>query len=93
MKRLMMTLTLMCLLPALAVADDDILTTAAANGSFNTLTSLVVAADLDDALQGKGEFTVFAPTDEAFASLPKETYEYAKNLEHYYLTSHSSLHD
>jgi len=54
-------------------AKDDILTTAARNGSFNTLVSLVVAADLDDALQSKGHFTVFAPTDAAFELLPQET--------------------
>lgn len=52
---------------------QDILTTAAANGSFNTLVSLCVAADLDEALQGKGDYTVFAPTDAAFAKLPKAT--------------------
>ena len=54
-------------------AKDDILTTAAKNGSFNTLVNLVVAADLDDTLQSKGHFTVFAPTDEAFENLPKGT--------------------
>jgi transforming growth factor-beta-induced protein len=59
--------------PTWLIAEDNILTTAASNGSFNTLVSLVVAADLDDALQGEGEFTVFAPTDEAFAKLPRET--------------------
>ena len=53
-------------------AAEDILTTAAKDGSFNTLVSLVVAADLDEALQGEGSFTVFAPTDEAFAKLPSD---------------------
>ncbi len=62
-------------MPAVALADDNILSTAASNGSFKTLVNLVVAADLDEALQGDGEFTVFAPTDEAFAKLPAETLE------------------
>ncbi len=59
--------------PAGLRADDDILTTAAGNGSFKTLVSLVVAAGLDEALQGDGHFTVFAPTDAAFEQLPAET--------------------
>ena len=75
MKRLIAIITLCILLPTWANAEDDILTTAAANGSFKTLTNLIVAADLDEALQGKGSFTVFAPTDEAFARLPKGTLE------------------
>ena len=58
-----------------AHAQQDILTTAASNGSFDTLVSLVVAADLDEVLQGEGSFTVFAPTDDAFAMLPAETVE------------------
>ena len=49
----------------------DIVDTAAANGSFNTLVTAVKAADLVDTLKGDGPFTVFAPTDEAFAALPK----------------------
>lgn len=73
MRRFTITLALLLVLPEVVVADDDILTTAAANGSFKTLTSLVVAANLDEALQSKGEFTVFAPTDEAFAALPQAT--------------------
>lgn len=54
-------------------AEEDILTTAAQNGSFTTLTNLVVAADLDEALQSESHFTVFAPTDKAFSALPEET--------------------
>ncbi len=54
-------------------ADKDIVDTAVAAGSFKTLAAALEAADLVDALKGKGPFTVFAPTDEAFAKLPKET--------------------
>lgn len=58
-----------------ARAADDIVDTAAKNGSFNTLVAAVKAAGLVDTLKGKGPFTVFAPTDEAFAKLPKATLE------------------
>lgn len=58
-----------------AKAKKDIVDTAAASGSFTTLVSAVKAADLVDTLKGKGPFTVFAPTDEAFAKLPKGTLE------------------
>lgn len=50
----------------------DIATSA---GSFNTLTAALKAADLVTVLEGKGPFTVFAPTDEAFAALPEGTLE------------------
>ncbi|MEL7498580.1 MAG: fasciclin domain-containing protein [Planctomycetota bacterium] len=63
------------LMPNFVAANDDIVTTAAKNGSFNTLVNLLVAAELDDDLRGKGHFTVFAPTDEAFKHLPKATIE------------------
>jgi uncharacterized surface protein with fasciclin (FAS1) repeats len=53
----------------------DIVDTAVSAGSFSTLVSAVKAADLVDTLKGKGPFTVFAPTDEAFAKLPKGTLE------------------
>lgn len=53
----------------------DILKTAASAGHFKTLLSLLIATDLDDALKGNGPFTVFAPTDDAFAKLPKGTVE------------------
>lgn len=53
-------------------AQADIVDTAAAAGSFNTLVSAVKAADLVDTLKGDGPFTVFAPTDAAFAKLPTE---------------------
>jgi uncharacterized surface protein with fasciclin (FAS1) repeats len=49
----------------------DIVDTAVASGIFNTLVEAVKAAGLVDTLKGPGPFTVFAPTDEAFAKLPK----------------------
>lgn len=49
---------------------NDIVDTAVAAGSFNTLVAAVQAAGLVDTLKGTGPFTVFAPTDEAFAKLP-----------------------
>ena len=54
-------------------ADKDIVDTAVAAGSFKTLVAAVQAADLVEALKGEGPFTVFAPSDEAFAKLPKDT--------------------
>ena len=55
--------------------ESDIVETASAAGSFKTLTAALEAAGLVDTLQGKGPFTVFAPTDEAFAKLPAGTVE------------------
>ncbi len=54
-------------------ADKDIVDTAVNAGSFGTLVTAVKAAGLVDTLKGPGPFTVFAPTDEAFGKLPKET--------------------
>jgi uncharacterized surface protein with fasciclin (FAS1) repeats len=54
----------------------DIVDTAVAAGSFNTLVAAVQAAGLVDTLKGEGPFTVFAPTDEAFAKLPGGTVEF-----------------
>ena len=51
----------------------DIVDTAVSAGSFNTLVTAVKAAGLVDTLKGAGPFTVFAPTDEAFAKVPKAT--------------------
>ena len=49
----------------------DIVDTAVAAGRFKTLATALGAAGLVDTLKGKGPFTVFAPTDEAFAKIPK----------------------
>jgi uncharacterized surface protein with fasciclin (FAS1) repeats len=73
-------LALICvsLLTAAASAADkqkDIVDTAVAAGSFKTLAAALQAADLIEALKSEGPFTVFAPTDEAFAKLPKGTVE------------------
>jgi len=64
--------TELALAPAKA---DDIVTTAVNAGSFKTLAKALTAADLVETLQGKGPFTVFAPTDAAFAKLPEGTLE------------------
>lgn len=53
----------------------DIIDTAVAAGSFKTLAAAIGAAGLVETLKGLGPFTVFAPTDEAFAKLPKGTVE------------------
>ncbi len=60
---------------ATAAPQKDIVDTAVAAGSFNTLVKAVEAAGLVDTLKGKGPFTVFAPTDQAFAKLPAGTVE------------------
>jgi uncharacterized surface protein with fasciclin (FAS1) repeats len=54
-----------------AQSQKDIVDTAVAAGSFKTLAAALQAAGLVDTLKGKGPFTVFAPTDEAFAKIPK----------------------
>jgi uncharacterized surface protein with fasciclin (FAS1) repeats len=56
-------------------SKKDIVDAAVEAGSFNTLVKAVQAADLEETLRGKGPFTVFAPTDEAFAKLPPGTVE------------------
>jgi uncharacterized surface protein with fasciclin (FAS1) repeats len=53
----------------------DVVDTAVAAGDFKTLAAALTAADLIETLKGKGPFTVFAPTDEAFAKLPKSALE------------------
>ncbi len=60
---------------ALAQASKDIVETATEAGTFETLLAAATAADLADDLKGDGPFTVFAPTDEAFAALPEGTVE------------------
>ena len=54
-----------------AFAAKDIVDTAVAAGNFKTLAVALKAADLVNTLKGKGPYTVFAPTDEAFAKIPK----------------------
>jgi uncharacterized surface protein with fasciclin (FAS1) repeats len=59
--------------PAPATAGADIVDTAVAAGDFTVLVAAVQAAGLEDTLRSEGPFTVFAPTDEAFAALPAGT--------------------
>ena len=61
--------------PAQAQDDEDIVGVAVEAGIFNTLVAAVQAAELVDVLKGEGPFTVFAPTDDAFAALPEGTVE------------------
>ena len=63
--------------PGIVSAQDaaptmNIVETAVSAGSFNTLVAAVKAADLVETLSGEGPFTVFAPTDEAFAQIPED---------------------
>jgi uncharacterized surface protein with fasciclin (FAS1) repeats len=61
--------------PARTQQTADVVDTAVAAGSFKTLAKALAAADLVGTLKGPGPFTVFAPTDEAFAKLPAGTLE------------------
>ncbi len=61
--------------PAAPETKKDIVDTAVSAGSFKTLAAALQAAGLVETLKGKGPYTVFAPTDEAFAKLPKGTVE------------------
>jgi len=71
MKKLMMAAAMAA--SAFATQAKDIVDIAVGAGSFNTLVTAVKAAGLVDTLKGPGPFTVFAPTDEAFAKVPKAT--------------------
>jgi len=62
-------------LASVSAKADDIVDTAIAAGQFSTLVAAVQAAGLVDTLKGEGPFTVFAPTDAAFAALPEGTVE------------------
>ena len=62
-------------LVAVSAQAKDIVDTAVAAGNFKTLATALQAAGLVDTLKGKGPFTVFAPTDEAFAKVPKADLE------------------
>jgi len=66
---------LLVLVAPVAAQEKDIVDIAVENGSFTTLVAAVQAAGLVDALKGEGPFTVFAPTDDAFAALPEGTVE------------------
>jgi uncharacterized surface protein with fasciclin (FAS1) repeats len=83
MKMKMLTFTSLALVaclaavsPARAQQTKDIVDTAVAAGSFKTLAKALAAADLVGTLTGPGSFTVFAPTDEAFAKLPAGTLDH-----------------
>jgi uncharacterized surface protein with fasciclin (FAS1) repeats len=65
--------TMVMVSPARAQQTRDIVDTAVAAGSFTTLAKALTAADLVATLKGPGPFTVFAPTDDAFAKLPAGT--------------------
>jgi uncharacterized surface protein with fasciclin (FAS1) repeats len=73
MRNLTLALALLAATPALAGDPKDIVDTAVAAGSFKTLAKALTAAGLVDTLKGPGPFTVFAPTDDAFAKLPPGT--------------------
>ena len=78
-RRTFLSLTAVSMLavgPAFAESHSmDIVDTAVAAGTFNTLAAALTAAGLVETLKGPGPFTVFAPTDEAFAALPAGTVE------------------
>ena len=81
MKKLILSLAALMIVPSVAMAEEKadsqgktIVETAVA-AKFDTLVAAVKAAGLVDALSGEGPLTVFAPTDEAFAKLPKGTVE------------------
>jgi uncharacterized surface protein with fasciclin (FAS1) repeats len=74
-QKLLVALLVVLPLSAAKAADKDIVDTAVDAGSFSTLVAAVQAAGLVDTLKGEGPFTVFAPTDEAFAKLPEGTVE------------------
>ena len=75
MKKIILSITSLLMTGTLLIGapKKDIVDTAVEAGSFKTLVTAVKAAGLVDTLKGKGPFTVFAPTDEAFAKLPKGT--------------------
>jgi uncharacterized surface protein with fasciclin (FAS1) repeats len=62
-------------IPTVADTQQDIVDTAVSSGQFNTLAKALTEAGLVETLKGNGPFTVFAPTDEAFAKLPAGTLE------------------
>ena len=74
-KVLLLTAATSFVATAAVAGEKDIVDTAVEAGSFSTLVAAVEAAGLVDTLKGDGPFTVFAPTDEAFAALPEGTVE------------------
>ena len=70
-----MTVVAMLVVSATTVSAKDIVDVAAGNESFSTLVAAVKAAGLVETLKGDGPFTVFAPTNDAFAKLPDGTVE------------------
>jgi len=74
-RKLFAALALLASSVAFAAPTTDIVDTAVAAGSFKTLVTALQTAGLVDTLKGKGPFTVFAPTDAAFAKLPPGTVE------------------
>jgi uncharacterized surface protein with fasciclin (FAS1) repeats len=77
MKKFIASIVTLCAVSTLSFGAEkkDIVDTAVAAGNFKTLVAAVKAAGLVDTLKGPGPFTVFAPTDEAFAKLPEGTVE------------------
>ena len=74
MKRTLVTIlfgSIIAISSVTAFAAKDIVDTAVSAGNFKTLVTALKAADLVKTLKGKGPYTVFAPTDEAFAKIPK----------------------
>ena len=78
LRKIALTTAASALMATTAIAgghSKDIVDTAVEAGSFETLVAAVQAAGLVETLKGEGPFTVFAPTDEAFAALPEGTVE------------------
>jgi len=75
MRKALLSLTTAAVFAAAPVAAQDIVDIAASNDDFSTLVAAVQAAGLVDVLKGEGPFTVFAPTNAAFAKLPAGTVE------------------
>ena len=105
MRRQLLTLIVVGLVLALAgpasAQTKDIVDTAVAAGSFKTLAKLLADADLVDVMKRPGPYTVFAPTDEAFAKVPKDVLDglakdkakLAEVLKYHVLTSKWSTDD
>ena len=70
----------------------DIVDTAVEAGSFTTLVSAVQAAGLEETLRGEGPYTVFAPTDDAFAAVPRRPWTLCSQTRHGALTDVLTYH-